>query len=104
MKLTERFILLAFILAGVAYGIYWCINSGPCGHVCDYIPSTLQSLLGLCNGPGNGGGQASSSTLADFNNILTKLESQTGTPGCSGSDCIPDAPGQSSGMLSVGGS
>lgn len=103
MDKTVKLLFAAFIFATGAYFLWLCINSGPCGNICGYVPSWLSSLL-PCRGAGTGSGNASQSTLNEFDQILNNLEQQTGTtPGCTGSDCTPDVPGQSSGMLSIGG-
>jgi len=114
--LTTRLAFIAALFVGAAIALYWCVNSGPCGSVCGFLPDWLTSLLGICNGPGNGGngtGITGADQILDLASNLPAVSSQTNyavaalspnEPGCSGSDCVPDQPGQSSGMLSIGGS
>lgn len=115
MKLTERILLLMLVLGGIAYGIYWCVNSGPCANICPYIPSFLQKLFGLCNGPGPGGGGGtcgaggqcgSPDILQQLNDTLAaqeKAAAQTG-PGCTGDNCVAIPAGQDNGISNIGGS
>jgi|SRR5271166_488989 len=117
--LTARLTIIATIVAGVAIALYWCINDGPCGSICDSIPGWLASALGLCQGPGSVGvpGPGGAQDILDAASALPAVSSLTNyavsalSPGASPTlscqdssfgSCAP-ASGDN-GVVSVGGS